>query len=177
MYEDYEGSSWILGNSLAKGWLSKYFNYTPDNGVTYPNRTSENMNIKAVAYMLDTNVWSSYAGGGAKYAIGTLPLEMFIESYKETHTSDNVSCEVNNTIGYTYSESSSTDYNGIYRKKEISKAYGMWFASPSATGEQRIANNALAIMSDKDGPGLRPVVCLNAEVQLEQKSEGVYSIK
>lgn len=94
VYKDYTGSEWILGNhtdadgkvvenSLAKKWLNKYFDYTPDSGKTYPNRTSANANIRAMAYLMDTTRWSAlYKGEKAEYAIGSPPLEMFCESYK-----------------------------------------------------------------------------------------------
>ena len=79
VYKDYSGSSWILENSKAKKWLNKYFNYTADNGTTYPNKTSENKNIRAVAFMMDTSdgVWGKWANSNfAEYAIGGPTLEM-----------------------------------------------------------------------------------------------------
>ena len=37
--------------------------------------------MKAVAYMLDTNTWSVYAGDKADYAIGGPTIELFFKSY------------------------------------------------------------------------------------------------
>ena len=55
------GSDWIIKNSKAKKWLSNYLS-------EYPNSTREN--ILAVAYMMDTSIWSEkYAGDKAEYAI------------------------------------------------------------------------------------------------------------
>ncbi len=95
----YSGSDWILGktdgkdNSLAKDLLSNYFDYTPDNGSTYPNRVEDeyNYNMRAIAYMLDTKIWGKkYAGLKAEYAIGGPTLEMFVESYKQTHPDSSI---------------------------------------------------------------------------------------
>ena len=48
--------------------------------------TTNNSNIKAVAYMMDTSKWSNFAGNtkGA-YAIGGPTLEMFVLSYNAKH--------------------------------------------------------------------------------------------
>jgi len=57
------GSAWISSNSMAKKWLSKYLAQNPK---------STNQNIKAVAYLMDTNIWSKYVDNNlAEYAIGT----------------------------------------------------------------------------------------------------------
>jgi len=191
VYEDYEeGSSWILGqtegeeNSLAKGWLHKYFNYTADSGVTYPNRTSTNENIKAVAYMLDTKIWNSYAGEEAKYAIGGPPIEMYCTSYKESHPTSSISCNVTGTAGYNWSNANSleSDCNKIYIKPETDRANVMWLAVPSSGGMNYMVgpscNGFLTYSSYRsDSTGLCPLVCLKSGVQLEKVSDGVYAIK
>ena len=192
VYNDYEGSSWILGqtegeeNSLAKGWLHKYFNYTADSGVTYPNRTSTNENIKAVAYMLDTKIWNSYAGEEAKYAIGGPPIEMYCTSYKESHPTSSISCEVTETNGYIWSNSGvlASDCNKIYIKPETDRADAMWLATPSYTFTSHIVranyNGNLGsnyFSYSSNNPSLCPLVCLKSGVQLEKVSDGVYAIK
>lgn len=187
VYNDYEGgSSWILENSLAKGWLNKYFNYKEigQNGIeTYPNQASKNTNIRSVAYMMDTNIWSNYAGVGAKYAIGGPPIEMFCTSYKESHSDSNISCDVNDTKGYTYSNAKGllSDCDEIYIKPDTKLANAMWLAAPSSNGPISIAyayyngginNNGYTIGL----PGFRPIVCLDSKVKLEKRAERVYSI-
>lgn len=196
VYKDYKGSEWILGthtdtdgkvveNSLAKKWLNKYFNYTTDEGSTYPNRTSENENIRAVAYMMDTKQWNIYAGEQAEYAIGGPPLEMYCESYKQTHLASSISCEVTGTNGYTYSNAGrlSSDCDGIYIKAGKSKAYAMWLASPSGYSENYLLGaHYSGSLSNTYGCdygllGLRPLVCLNSEVQLRKTGDRVYAIQ
>ena len=196
VYEDYEeGSSWILGqtegeeNSLAKGWLHKYFNYTADNGATYSTRTSTNNNIRAVAYMLDTKIWNSYAGEEAKYAIGGPPIEMYCTSYKESHPTSSISCNVTGTDGYGGHSSASglasdcnNTNNKIYIKPETDRAYAMWLVAPSAGNTYTMAyaysnGNLYGNSYMTDVSGLRPLVCLKSGVQLEKIADGVYAIK
>ena len=79
---DYKGSSDIT-NSLVRPWLS-YLN-------SYPNST--NTNMKAVAYMLDTDVWSTFTDDDrkAEYAIGGPTLDLFCESYNQKYSNDEMS--------------------------------------------------------------------------------------
>lgn len=195
VYKDYKGSEWILGthigddgkvveNSLAKKWLNKYFNYTPDEGLTYPNRTSTNTNIRAVAYMMDTKQWSIYAGEQAEYAIGGTPIEMYCESYKQTHLASSISCNVTGTNGYTYSNASglSSDCDGIYIKSGTSKAEAEWLASPSSSGTSTLLYASSGgflgnYYYNVTNPGLRPVVCLKSDVQLKKTRDRVYAIQ
>ena len=187
MVNDYSGSSWISSNtkSEAQEWLSYVKSYP----------TSTNNNIKAVAYMMDTNVWSTYAGSQAEYAIGGPTLELFCASYKDTHSSKYINSRVENTTGYyvkwnneadteyTYYVDGLTkdDYDSIYIKSDTSKTYGMWLASPSAYGSGYLFN------ADYDGNlneynysngdlGFRPLVCLKSSVQLEAQGDGTYAI-
>ena len=194
VYRDYSGSEWILGttteagvtreNSLAKNWLNKYFNYTV-NGTTYPNRTSTNKNIRAVAYMLDTKIWSRFANSEyADYAIGGPTLEMFCTSYKESHTGSNISCDVTGRNGYNYSNASSlfSDCNGIYIKTSTEKAYAMWLASPAADDYNHLVYaNFLGNLGHYSynynvAPGLRPLVCLQSKVQLTKVTNSEFRI-
>ena len=134
---DYAGASAISTSNPARKWLDTYLN-------SY--RSSTNNNMKAVAYLMDTSKWSSYAGSQAEYAIGGPTLELFCASYQDTHPSRYLQCDSVNSIGYyvkwsdeadseyDYDVSGLTqnDYNEIYIKSDTSKASGMWLASPSA---------------------------------------------
>lgn len=189
VYKDYLGSSWILENSKAKKWLNKYFNYTADNGTTYPNKTSENVNIRAVAFMMDTSadVWGKWANSDfAEYAIGGPTLEMYVESYKDSHPESNISCDVTGTDGYSYANVSSLETsdenNEIYIKTSQEKAHAMWLASPSVGGKASVVNASYygAVNANSCGsslPGLRPLVCLKSGIQLEKIKDGEYKIK
>lgn len=72
--------------------------YKGRQGITYPRikalnslffktNTDENTNInmRAVAYMLDTKAWAKFANGNAEYAIGSPTLELFVKSYNLAH--------------------------------------------------------------------------------------------
>lgn len=83
------GSLWISNNSKAKKWLSEYLKANP---------SSSNYNIKAVAYMMDTNIWNKYVDSQfAEYAIASPTIELFCASYKDTHPTKFVECSIKNT--------------------------------------------------------------------------------
>ena len=133
VYSDYTGAA-NIDSTLGNKWLSAY----------YPsNTTNRNTNIRAVAYMLDTDIWDPiYKNEYAEYAIGGPTLEMFCASYKDTHTNRYIECTANSTgyqvrwQGGSFANSISgipaNEFNSIYIKKDYSKANAMWLASPSA---------------------------------------------
>lgn len=122
------GSDWIIKNSKAKQWLNQYLTDFPE---------ANNPSVKATAYMLDTNIWSNYyAGDFAEYAIGGTTIEMWCESYRDTHPNRYKNCYVYNTMGYRVNEINEGEYtkgeyNGIY--SEPVSQQGTWIASPNAT--------------------------------------------
>lgn len=180
---DYLGASDIGASNPARKWIDTFLN---------SNGTSTNNNMKAVAYMLDTNVWSIYAGSQAEYAIGGPTLEMFCASYKDTHPSRYLECDSvtsdgyqikwsDDSYGYYLSGLSTNEYNFIYIKPDLSLASGMWLASPSAN------RNDILLCAKNDGYvstsnymtallGLRPLVCLKSSVQLEQVDSDTFRI-
>ena len=124
VYEDYTGARWINENSKGSKLLRQFLR---------EEGTSTNTNIKAVAYIMDTNVWSEYyASEDAEYAMGGPTLEMFCASYKDTHPSKYLECGNLNSNGYEVrwnggswdvSESGlmQDDFNSIYIKSNTSK--------------------------------------------------------
>ena len=186
VYKDYTGASWISQNSKGAKWLSQFLGNN-----SYNTSSSTNVNIRVVAYMMDTNIWSIYAGTNAEYAMGGPTLEMFCASYKDTHPNIYIECSVTNTNGYSvrWSDGSYTDsirgvpqdeFGGIYIKSRTTKASGMWLASPTAlAGMQLIAYYDGFVGIDDYGYynlGLRPIVCLKSEVKLEAVNETTYRI-
>ncbi len=186
VYNDYSGASWISSNSKGSKWLSQFLG-------SYG--TSTNTNIRAVAYMMDTNVWSGYyAGEDAEYAMGGPTLEMYCASYKDTHPSKYLECGNLNSYGYQVrwnggswnTEQSGLvqdDFNSIYIKSDTSIAYGMWLASPSASSNGYLMNTYYGGNVDSSYyynygtlEGLRPLVCLKSSVQLEKQSDGTFKI-
>ncbi len=184
---DYTGSSWITQNSLAKKWLNTYLN-------SYSS--SANNNIKAVAYLMDTNVWSIYAGNNAEYAIGAPTIELFCASYKDTHPDAYIECDSVTSNGYQVKMSTSTSYyffvgslpigqyNGIYVKSNDSNLYGMWIASPSSYNRDGliisfnvfVGCNGDQMYYSGDMTGLRPIICLKSDVHLEVVNSGTLAI-
>ena len=178
------GGSWIQNNRKAKRWLNKYLSSSYG--------TSTNANMKAVAYLMDTNVWDSYAGSQAEYAIGGPTLELFCASYKDTHPSRYLECDSVTSTGYQLKWSDGSysnyvsgltqdDFNSIYIKSDTSKADGMWLASPSAHHANNLmrADSTGYVYSNSYnwyGLGLRPLVCLKSSVQLEAVDGNTYRI-
>ena len=179
-----EGASWISQNSKGAKWLSQYLS---------SQGTSTNENIKATAYMMDTNVWSAYyAGEDAEYAMGGPTLEMFCASYKDTHPSKYIECGNLNSYGYNirwnggswdYSQGglAQDDFNSIYIKSNSSYAGAMWLASPSTSDNidlmyahsyGNVGHNGFT----DTYYGLRPLVCLKSNVQLEMQDNATLAV-
>ena len=186
VYKDYEGSM-SIDVTLATKWLNSFWKN---------NSTSTNPNIKAVAYILDKNVWNTlYKGTNAEYAIGGPTVEMFVKSWNDTHSGDEqIACSADSDVdtngdgGYkvkfangAYDTSISglakDEYNSVYIKSDKSKALAMWLASPSALG------GLMLMLADYYGyvdtvhynstvPGFRPVVCLKSEANLQKVADG-----
>ena len=180
---DYSGSSNIT-NSLVKPWLS-YLNSSYGRNSTYNN-------MKAVAYMLDTNVWSTFTDneGKAEYAIGGPTLDLFCASYNQKYPSKQIQYQSSSsgyqvkwsTDGsYSYSISGLPTNDSLYVISSTSKAQGMWLASPSAYSGRYVMDVYYDGYVNGDSynssdPGLRPLVCLKSDVRLLQQSDGTYKI-
>ncbi len=121
---EYTGSDWIIENTNpdAQKLLSKFL-------AEYP--TSTNKNMKAIAYMMDTDSWSKFVDNTyAEYAIGGPTLELFCASYRATHPDKYIECDSvtkngyqvkwSNTSSYSNSVRGLTrgEYNGIYIRQE-----------------------------------------------------------
>ena len=165
-----------------KPWLSYLNSYSSS---TYTN-------IRAVAYMLDTNVWSTFKdnAGKAEYAIGGPTLDLFCASYNEKYPTKTIQYKANST-GYQVKWSSDSSYSNyiddlstndsLYIINNIRKAYAMWIASPSADSNGYLMavyfyGRLYGDGYNNDNPGFRPIVCLKSNVGLEQQSDGTYKI-
>ena len=182
---DYNGSASIT-NPDIKALNNDYF--TKNYSSTYSN------NMRSVAYMLDTNAWSGFAGEKAEYAVGGPSIEMLMTSYSNKYGVD-YRAQASSETGYQISTnggkiwkfymSSSSEYlkssDRTYVISETSKANVMWIASPSANDQKHL-------MGVNDGGyigcynysnaanGFRPLVCLKSDTQLEKNSDGSYTI-
>ena len=176
-------ANWIGENSKGAQWLSQYIDKYGD---------WSNNNVKATAYLMDTNIWNIYAGEEAEYVMGSPTIELFCASYKATHPDKYIECEANDLIGYTIKWSDTQTYdevlNGL-KKDELNGIYSnseqdLWVASPA----KRDTDDLLTITSQESintgdtqnvyvYAGLRPIVCLKANTQLEKLENGNYVIK
>lgn len=185
--KDYSNGSSHIMDTKIQNLNKSYFDLLTTN-----NTTSSNNNMKAVAYMLDTSVWSVFAGEKAEYAIGGTPVEMLMKSYSEKYKVD-YKARAKDAIGYELSTDGGENWtnhyyeildanDSLYVISDMSKANGMWLASPSMNN----TNHVLSVYSNGsvdyynyyyNSYGFRPLVCLSSEVQLEKKEDGSYQIK
>ena len=175
IYKNGSSSTAITNNPLSSTYL-KWAN-------TY--NTSTNNNICSVAYMMDTNKWSSFADGvSGAYAMGGPTVEMFVLSYNavNTHTTklgtyETVDSNNSNSNGYmlkigtgswasyvSVSDTSGTDGNMWVRTSQA-KAYGCWLASPSSGEEDHVRSVGCYGRVDYDyathgSTGFRPLVAI-----------------
>ena len=182
VYRDYTGSASITDERI-KALNNDYFNVK--------GYTSTYTNMRAVAYMLDTEVWSVYAGEKAEYAIGGPTVEMLMASYSEKYgvdyraqASSRTGYQISNNGGASWSNNISgmlSTSDSTYVINSTSKAYGMWVASPSADYTNIVMNvgyngNVNFGSYANDNPGFRPLVCLRSDITLQENSDGSYTI-
>lgn len=141
---DYAGTSRIKDNVqiLNNSYFSQGF-------------TSTNNNMKSVAYMLDTETWSGFAGSDATYAIGGPTVEMLMKSYSEKYNV-NYKANADTKVGYQISTDGGTNWKDLLDTSENLKnddknyvinttenANGYWLASPSSyNGSQMFIVNS-----------------------------------
>ncbi len=77
------------------------------------NKTNTATHAKAMAYMLDKEVWSVYKGEGAKYAIGGPTVELLLNSYNKKYGTS-YSCEVQHEYGYVPPDVSFSTSDSLY---------------------------------------------------------------
>lgn len=181
------GSSAIsetIANKYMLSWRNSY-------------STSANNNIKAVAALLDTSAWSSFATGvnGAE-AVGGPTLEMYVASWNAkgyTPLYCNNSTSTGYYLGNTSSPSTkyidmSSDANGyadtLYypHTTSVSNCYGYWLASPSVYSASNVMGVHCKGCVDRrycndDDYGVRPVVCLPSGIKATKGIDGVWTIQ
>ena len=181
---DYSGSSSITDPDI-KALNNDYFT---------KNYSSSNYNMKAVAYMLDTNAWSGFAGEKAEYAVGGPSIEMLMKSYSERYGVSYTSraetatgYQISTNGGSTWKDymTTSSEYlktsDRTYVISSTSNASGYWVASPSANYSGFVMYVRYDGYVDYDYYnytycGFRPLVCLKSDVTLQKNSDGSYTI-
>ena len=164
------------------------------------NQTRNYVNERAVASMLDVDLWSGYINSTyAKYAIGGPTVEMFCKSYNETRTEDTALLEakdtnVNYDNGYTVEKGGVVPPYGLSNLNRGVKGDSewvndmffkgdYWIASPAAGSGGELFHvypngNMQAHDSGWYYKAFRPLVCLNSNVQLKLNEDGqTYSLE
>ena len=159
---------------------------------SYGGSDNTNKNMKATAYLLDTEIWKGFRNSTkAKYAIGAPTLDMFVASYntrfaRQIETiAQETGYKLKFTDGDSYGYSLVTgDYLTAHQNKD-GYAYYMWLAGPSASNSNSLMgvnyNGGVDYYYyDHRSLGVRPLVCLESGVSLEKQEVNgdiVYNIK
>ena len=182
--KDYLGSGNIINNTMKK-LNNDYFNIK--------GYSSSSHNMKAVAYMLDTDAWSVYKGENADYAVGGPSIEMLMKSYSQKHGVD-YRALASTAIGYQVSNNGGTNWvdymnnmlsttDSLYTITMQLAACGYWVSSPSASFSDlmlgvyyngHVYYNACGSRNDL---GFRPLVCLSSDVKFELQQDGTFLIR
>ena len=182
----YSGSTSITDNKM-KAFNSDYFE---------KKYSSAGANMKAVAYMLDKEIWSELYANTlvAEYAVGGPSIEMILKSYSEKKNVDyramavsEVGYQISKDGGANWINSNSTMFDrkaSLYVLTSSSGASSMWLASPSAERDYCllvVGENYGSVGSNWTGnpySGFRPLVCLNSNVLLKwNEQDQIYEIK
>ena len=167
---------------------------------TPANQTRNYNNEKAVASILDSDIWDGYKNENyAKYAIGSPTLEMLCQGYNDSHTGDKIYAQEtnpDNTNGYRIKKGESNAANDITNLKigakntlvdnmyfkSTNKGSYYWLATPSAVSSNRLlyVNSTGDIKYygyDNTNFGFLPIVCLKSNSYLMiNEDEETYSV-
>ena len=178
------GTASISSSNPARKWLKSYLD----------SYSSSNNNMKAVAYLLDTDVWNVYRSDKAEYAIGGPTVEMLMESYSKKMGVD-YQAEAVGAFGYQISKDGGANwanwYGGMLSTSETlyvlpsystSGAKAMWLASPSADNSTGVVY--VSFLGDVGynfytnyGIGFRPVVSLKSGISVTKNDDGSVTFK
>ena len=197
-WSDYASIEAIKSNADVAKLNSQFFAVE-----SLPDAT--NANMKAVGYMLDTNIWAKQFVGEANskvdYVVGNPSIELLLKAYNKyngteySSQADKAGYKVS-TDGSSYSTAinymlrntdqtyntalvlNNTDVDGNAKNADY-----MWVASPSAGSTSagyvmRVNHVGGVDRYTYDGStGFRPVLCLNKDVVLEKQTDGNYKAK
>ena len=169
--------------TIGQNLNSKFYKYLSDNSTT-----STYNNIKAVAYMLDSDIWGNFKGTNADYAIGGPSVELLFKAYNK-YKGKSYETQVVSQNGYQVRSSSTASWanyldsgsiaadtdtvNSPYIVTDSTKTYGYWLASPSAYNDYYVMlvnyNGSVTCNTfESTSYGFRPLVCLKSNFQLEK---------
>lgn len=180
--ENYPTGSGRITDSTIKKLNNSYFSQ---------NYSSTNSNMKAVAYMLDKNAWSSFEdrGGVTSYVVGGPTIEILLESYNKKYGTcyQAKAMSESNSVGYKLSYDGGKNWgdalpnlntkNNPYGSNSTD-ALGMFLASPIFSGINDDSGIYMFLLNDgvisKGNPpcGFRPMACLKSGVVLKKNGNG-----
>lgn len=181
VFSVYSGSDNITDDKIKK-LNSDYFN---------KKYTSTSTNMKKVAYMLDTKIWSEFKTENAEYVIGGPTIEMLIQSYNQIHDTK-YNSKASSDVGYEISKDGGENWNSwwsymldkndsLYVLPKSNGATGMWISSPCFGNTSNVfytrstGNVGGTYFTDFESDvGFRPIVCLNSNVNLVESENGFF---
>lgn len=150
------------------------------NSLGYTNAES------AVNFLSFKENWNSLKDNKlAKYAIGTPNIEMFVNSWNQSHVEETINLIGNTIDGYdvSFSNNCSISSNSLYSISRYESIYnstlGTWISSKDTNNRIYMYAGGFASVSETSGSekfssmgnghyvGIRPIVCLKPEVILE----------
>ena len=165
-WKDGADSSTISENKLT----NKYLSWVNSRSIS---TIRNNPNMKAVAFMMDTNKWSAFAGNATgATAMGGPTLQMFVLSYNavSSHTTKLPTYEVvsqgsANSNGYILPSGITLQSSNDMWVKSMDKTYGYWLAAPSSEQNTYLGfvfgySNVLYNDIASDVGGFRPLVSI-----------------
>lgn len=181
--DNYSTASSRIDN-IRKALNNDYFNINKYSSIAN--------NMKVTAYMLDITAWSNFedTNNKAEFVIGGPTLEMLFSSYNQKYGT-NYKAEATSEVGYKISKDNGANFEYYIIDMlnvadttyvlPTTNALAMWIATPSDAGEDGVmfAHSDGSISNDSYTNkyiGFRPVVCLNANVKLQQEDNGNYTI-
>lgn len=178
-YVDYEGSKDILDETIpANKKVSKWLSWL-DN-----HKEATSINIRATAYILDTEAWKGFKGDKGEYAVGAPTLDLFCASYNNIYPNKKILIKDTGGWGYnTKWSDSEADYVGILNGvNSFGGLYSKgWIASPyrhsSANWIAYATNGRIWCEHTASALTFYPVVCLNSDVELNEVENGIFEIK
>lgn len=177
--QNYSGSSNIT-NEKVRNLNADFF--------AVHNYNSYTTSLKTIAYLLDTNVWSVYAGENAEFAIGAPTIELLLNSYNQKYNvdyklkSDEIGYRISIDGGKTWDSSISSMMNTNDNLYISNTSQRMFVASPTCYSNHYIMcirpTGSIGFDSYDDSIlCFRPVVCLKSTTTLKKIDNNSFIIQ
>lgn len=166
--------------------IMKYLNYKK----LYPE--SKTTASKCTAYLLDTETWNLYSNEFAEFCIGSPTLEMYVNSYNQTHSTMKIDCNQIDSYGYYVKDINDSESQYAYGLDNIIdqsndlnmyfiNAQNLFLSSPSADRYNGYFENMMVKIASRLGKArvisqmyngatgsnrLRPIICLKDNVYI-----------